>query len=409
MKFLLRIIVLLATIAFVQGCSPVDNVTSQATDLGKNIIISRDSTASLDPALVRQMVIGVIEVDKVASVIVNVHPGVLYCLENSPKVWDTKFIQIYFRRDGAVDNVEYETFYPASASRSDFYASCPNSSMETYWTTECSTISTATSAINTNHSAAKNRGYVSTGAIGSGESLKNVNNYLSCSGLKVWGRVGHGYTGGLQHTGGQLLSSFSMSLDNHGIYANSCQAYNNPFKSKVFNAGAEWFVAGITNLTIGSSEAVFKCTMQKALSQTNVCSALNSCMQSGAGTHGCGGPNRVIPVPGGGPNPTPTPGPTPTPTPGQSCVGHCDGKSPDGCWCDSQCSKYNDCCPDYAQACGGGLNPTPTPAPTATPAPTPTPGQSCVGHCGGKSPDGCWCDSQCVKYNDCCPDYQQAC
>ena len=31
----------------------------------------------------------------------------------------------------------------------------------------------------------------------------------------------------------------------------------------------------------------------------------------------------------------------------------CGGQSNGSCWCDDQCSKYGDCCSDYAQACGG--------------------------------------------------------
>jgi agmatine/peptidylarginine deiminase len=36
-------------------------------------------------------------------------------------------------------------------------------------------------------------------------------------------------------------------------------------------------------------------------------------------------------------------------------------------------------------------------------------GSSCEGNCGGEAPAGCFCDSQCVQYNDCCDDYQQQC
>jgi hypothetical protein len=34
-----------------------------------------------------------------------------------------------------------------------------------------------------------------------------------------------------------------------------------------------------------------------------------------------------------------------------SCVGHCGGSS-DGCWCDSSCQGYGDCCPDKVSVCG---------------------------------------------------------
>jgi hypothetical protein len=35
-----------------------------------------------------------------------------------------------------------------------------------------------------------------------------------------------------------------------------------------------------------------------------------------------------------------------------SCVGHCGTKAPSGCWCDSGCTGYGDCCADKASACG---------------------------------------------------------
>lgn len=35
----------------------------------------------------------------------------------------------------------------------------------------------------------------------------------------------------------------------------------------------------------------------------------------------------------------------------QYCKGFCGGKAADGCYCDAACSKYGDCCPDYAQVC----------------------------------------------------------
>ncbi len=42
----------------------------------------------------------------------------------------------------------------------------------------------------------------------------------------------------------------------------------------------------------------------------------------------------------------------PPPPPGDSCVGFCGGQSDDGCWCDSQCAGFGDCCPDKVPVCG---------------------------------------------------------
>jgi hypothetical protein len=78
-----------------------------------------------------------------------------------------------------------------------------------------------------------------------------------------------------------------------------------------------------------------------------------------------------------------------------SCVGACGGTSPDGCHCDESCVKYGNCCPDYQEVC----NDTTTPGASG----------SCTDACGGQSPDGCYCDELCVEYGDCCPDYQEVC
>lgn len=77
-----------------------------------------------------------------------------------------------------------------------------------------------------------------------------------------------------------------------------------------------------------------------------------------------------------------------------SCVGFCGGQSSDGCWCDSSCSDFGDCCGDFEPVC---VNPPP-----------PEPG-SCVGFCGGQSSDGCWCNDQCAQFGDCCDDFDSVC
>lgn len=103
----------------------------------------------------------------------------------------------------------------------------------------------------------------------------------------------------------------------------------------------------------------------------------------------------------------PEPEPEPTPS-GPSCEGSCGASVSAGgatCWCDEQCSTYNDCCGDYAAVCTSS---------DPEPEPEPTPAASCEGHCGasgavpGSSP-GCYCDSACEGYGDCCGDYATTC
>lgn len=47
-------------------------------------------------------------------------------------------------------------------------------------------------------------------------------------------------------------------------------------------------------------------------------------------------------------------------------------------------------------------------APSAVPD-QPATGASCEGFCGTKAPSGCWCDTQCANYGDCCADRADAC
>ena len=85
----------------------------------------------------------------------------------------------------------------------------------------------------------------------------------------------------------------------------------------------------------------------------------------------------------------------------ESCDGFCESQSPSGCYCDSQCMTYGDCCPDACALCGicepsgeaggeegGGV----------------TDPASCQGFCENIAPSGCYCDTGCVLYGDCCPD-----
>lgn len=77
-----------------------------------------------------------------------------------------------------------------------------------------------------------------------------------------------------------------------------------------------------------------------------------------------------------------------------SCEGSCGGQSPDGCWCDSSCHAFGDCCVDVCDWCPelGGCQPP-----------------TCEGACGGQAPNGCWCDESCTGFGDCCPDFCKMC
>ncbi len=42
---------------------------------------------------------------------------------------------------------------------------------------------------------------------------------------------------------------------------------------------------------------------------------------------------------------------------------YCGGKAASGCWCDSECSQYGDCCGDIENVCDAGEQPEPQPDP----------------------------------------------
>ncbi|GEM_PF-4305561 len=108
-----------------------------------------------------------------------------------------------------------------------------------------------------------------------------------------------------------------------------------------------------------------------------------------------------------------------------SCKGNCGGKSAGNCYCDSACQKYGDCCQDYEDSCltkpecekdsdCPPIECVKEPCPVnkcvkGKCVPSEEKKKSCKGYCGGQSDSGCYCDPICETYNDCCPDYKEAC
>jgi hypothetical protein len=75
-----------------------------------------------------------------------------------------------------------------------------------------------------------------------------------------------------------------------------------------------------------------------------------------------------------------------------TCAGACNGRSPDGCYCDAGCNDRGDCCGD-ASNCAPYWN---------------TDAHSCASSCGG-STGICWCDALCPEFGDCCGDFFETC
>lgn len=94
-------------------------------------------------------------------------------------------------------------------------------------------------------------------------------------------------------------------------------------------------------------------------------------------------------------------------TGGPSCVGLCGGSAAgEACWCEPSCVQYGDCCPDFAQACGGGGGSGSGGAPA---------GGGCTTQlCNSETPSSengmeCYCDQACQQYGDCCSNAVQVC
>ncbi len=275
MKKSIKTISLFALMLMAANCGPIDRHGVQ-TNAEIEIVISTDSDGGLDPDTLQSMVYAVIDASEWDRVIADNQGNTLFLLLN--RYSDRRVDTVQISHDnGVVIAVGYDPYYPLAAAASNFYPSCPDSSVETFWSTELTTINTVTSRIQMIHSRASSLGYDSKTAFGSGESLSNVNNYLSCSGLKVWGRTGFGYWGGLQLYGGQILSNFSMSLYGKGIYADSGLAFIS-LSQKAMNAGANWFIGHISSYW-DSSGTIFYCWVDKALQGMHVCTALNICKQ----------------------------------------------------------------------------------------------------------------------------------
>ncbi|KAL7885209.1 hypothetical protein AOLI_G00079790 [Acnodon oligacanthus] len=99
--------------------------------------------------------------------------------------------------------------------------------------------------------------------------------------------------------------------------------------------------------------------------------------------------------------------------PAQCCPEQNNSCQRNGCFCDVACLRFHDCCPDFNATCITGVAQNSTHAPSNYP--TFLPG-SCMAEpalcCAGFNLAcfrGCFCDKACQSYNDCCPDYDSTC
>jgi hypothetical protein len=130
-------------------------------------------------------------------------------------------------------------------------------------------IPTALAGINLACAVAQAAGYTVVRLLGADASVANYKHYLT-SRLKAFGSIGHGYTGGIVLSDGNLTSTWVSGLARNAlspevIYFNSCQVFNPPLQPSIMKAGARTFIGGKVDLLIGPSEEVFKCFWSKVL------------------------------------------------------------------------------------------------------------------------------------------------
>ena len=125
-------------------------------------------------------------------------------------------------------------------------------------------IATAKAGVETAYSIATSAGYRALKLFGKDANLANYKFCLSLMHLKAFGSIGHGYTGGIVLSDGNLTAQWFASLPRNAlqpevIYFNSCQTFNPPLLPSIMNEGARTFVGGKVNILISPSEEVFMC------------------------------------------------------------------------------------------------------------------------------------------------------
>ena len=167
-------------------------------------------------------------------------------------------------------------------------------------------IPTAKAGIDYVCKVAASAGYKVVKLLGKDANLANYRHALSGH-LKAFGNIGHGYTGGIVLSDGNLTSQWfstqaKKTLWPEVIYFNSCQVFNPPLQPSIMKAGARTFAGGKVNLLIGSSEEVFKCFWSKVLkAPVKMGVTLRTCEKQKypvPNAHGiCGNLGKFLPIP----------------------------------------------------------------------------------------------------------------
>ncbi len=195
--------------------------------------------------------------------------------------------------------VDYEDIDESSVAVPEVPAKAPRPGrkVEMVFGTPVPEIPTAKAAVEYAYNLALQLGYRAVKLLGKSASVANYKKYLTAD-LKVFGNVGHGYTGGIVLFDGNLTSVWFNRLANTPVspavvYFNSCQVFNPPLQPAVMGAGARTFIGGKVNLLIGPSEEVFKCFLTKTLKEKKkMAASLKDCEKAKyplANAHGLSG------------------------------------------------------------------------------------------------------------------------
>ncbi len=187
---------------------------------------------------------------------------------------------------------------PADFQTPEHKGTCPDESVDMIFSTCETSIPTAVAAVDYAAQVAQDNGFKYKILKGSQENIQAIQNWLSCNNLILFGRVGHGYSNGIVLSDGNLTYNYfqnlsSNALNDKDLYFNSCEVHNYPLEPAIVNAGVEKFIGGNVNLAIGSSEEVFKCWLDKVITDNaSITQSLTNCEQANypyPGSHGISG------------------------------------------------------------------------------------------------------------------------
>jgi Divergent InlB B-repeat domain len=159
---------------------------------------------------------------------------------------------------------------------------CPDSSKNMVFLTPhlSNDIPTAAASIELAASDANAAGFQAVGIVDSGITKADHLDWMACDNLILLGRVGHGSTNAIHFLSGDSLDLMaadvtngmsSTDLNDTQIYYNSCQVHNNGdmLDAITNDAGAQVFIGGDVDLSIGPSEDVFNCWLKNMVNQAN--------------------------------------------------------------------------------------------------------------------------------------------